>query len=255
MSGKLFIVGTPIGNLEDITLRAVRTLKEVSVIACENILRTRALLSHLEIHHKRIIEYSPANERNSAKGILNFLNQGLDVALVSDAGTPGISDPGMLAVQQAALNGIPIIPIPGVSALTTILSVAGIGSENIVFTGFLSKKEGQILKILRNAAKDDNLIVIFVSCHRIKKFLKMLKDLEISADIVVGKELTKTYEHIFRGNIDEIEAQIQESEKGEFVIAVKFHSDLPEKQLTITASKKEKRKRKILEQNSNLTKI
>ncbi|MGL4394171.1 MAG: 16S rRNA (cytidine(1402)-2'-O)-methyltransferase [Brevinema sp.] len=247
MSGRLYVIGTPIGNLEDITYRAVRTLNEVPIIACENALRTRKLLTHFEIQKKKIIECSPANERNSAKGIAQFLEQGMDVALVSDAGTPSVSDPGMFVVKTVSELGFEVIPIPGVSALTTIISVAGIGGENIVFTGFLSKKEGQIKKTLLQFADKNNVLVVFVSCHRIKKFLKTIKDLDESADIIVGKELTKTFETVYRGSVAEIEARLKEEEKGEFVVVVKFSNplsleDLPTNQIK---SKKEKRKQKL----------
>lgn len=244
MSGKLYIIGTPIGNLEDITLRAINTLEEVSIIACENIPRTKILLNHLGIS-KKLIECSPANEKNSSFGILNLLEQGFDVALVSDAGTPCVSDPGVVLVNTVAANNFPIIPIPGVSALTTILSVAGIGGENVVFTGFLSKKDTQLLKTLQQFADKNNVIVVFISCHRVKKFLKTLKDLSVSADIILGKELTKSYEHIYRGSIEEIDEQLTEDAcKGEFVAVLKFHAPfhLPEQEALF--SKKEKRRLK-----------
>ncbi|MGL4388353.1 MAG: 16S rRNA (cytidine(1402)-2'-O)-methyltransferase [Brevinema sp.] len=247
MSGRLYVVGTPIGNLEDITYRAVRILGEVPIIACENTSRTRKLLTHFEIQKKKIIECSPANERNSAKGIGQFLAQGVDVALVSDAGTPSISDPGMFAVKTVAELGFEVIAVPGVSALTTIISVAGIGGENIIFTGFLSKKEGQIQKTLIQFADKNNVLVVFVSCHRIKKFLKTLKDLDDSADIIVGKELTKSFETIYRGSISDIEGQLKEEEKGEFVVVIKFLNPLSLEKIPIkiVKSKKEKRKQKL----------
>lgn len=245
MGGRLYIVGTPIGNLEDITLRAVRTLKEVTVIACENRDRTRILLNHLGINNKKIIEYSPANEKNSALGIIRLLEQQEDVALVSDAGTPCVSDPGVVLVKQAGDLGFEVITIPGVSALTSILSVAGIGGENVVFTGFLSKKEGQIIKTLQQFATKENVLVIFVSCHRIKKFLKTLKNLSISADIVLGKELTKSYEKIYRGSLSEIDEALSDDEcKGEFVMVIKFRETFETPETTIPFSKKEKRRLK-----------
>lgn len=247
MSASLYIVGTPIGNLEDITLRAIRILKESPIIACENIPRTKILLSHLNIYSKRIIECSPANEKNSAKGIIQYLEQGLDVALVSDAGTPSVSDPGMLVVQLTAQAGFRVIPIPGVSALSTMLSIAGMGGENVIFTGFLSKKEGQILKTFKQFANKNNIFVVFVSCHRINKFIKMLKNLNISADISLGKELTKSYEHIFRGTAEEIDTLLLEKEKGEFVICIKFYEAIPDKQNLSVFSKKEKRRLKQLQ--------
>ncbi|MGL4561504.1 MAG: 16S rRNA (cytidine(1402)-2'-O)-methyltransferase [Brevinema sp.] len=247
MSGQLYVIGTPIGNLEDITYRAIRILNEVSVIACENSMRTRKLLTHFEIHKKKIIECSPANERNSAKGISQILEQGIDVALVSDAGTPSISDPGMIVVKTVAEMGFSVIPIPGVSALTTIMSVAGIGGENIIFTGFLSKKEGQLTKTLAQFANKNNVIVVFVSCHRIKKFLQTIKCLDNSADIIVGKELTKSFEKIYRGSVTEIEEQLKEEEKGEFVVVLKFLEPIILEQKNILSSKSKKKKQKYEE--------
>ncbi len=245
---RLYIVGTPIGNLDDITIRAVQTLKDVSVIACENIPRTKILLSHLGILNKKLIECSPANEKNSAQGIIQLLLQGQEVALVSDAGTPCVSDPGVLLVKLVSEQGFPVIPIPGVSALTTMLSVAGIGGENVIFTGFLSKKEGQLIKTLQQFADKNNVIVVFLPCRRVKKFLKTLKDLSIYADITLGRELTKTYETFYRGSIEDID--IDESEcRGEFVAVLRFLApfDLPQAEQGF--SKKEKRR---LKQQSKL---
>ncbi len=190
----LYVVGTPIGNLDDITVRAVRTLNEADVIACENIDRTRILLSRLGIPSKRLIECSPAGEKNSALGIIKLLEEGKSVALVSDAGTPCVSDPGVVAVRAVSDAGYEVVPIPGVSALTAILSVAGIGGENVVFTGFLPKKDSQLIKTLSRFADKNNVIVVFLPCRRVKKFLKTLKNLNVSADIVVGRELTKSFE-------------------------------------------------------------
>ena len=243
MSGQLYVIGTPIGNLEDITLRAIRTLKEVPVIACENIPRTKILLNHLGIQNKKLIECSPANEKNSALGIMKMLLQDQDVALVSDAGTPCVSDPGVVVVKTIAENGLRVTPIPGVSALTTILSAAGIGGENVVFTGFISKKEGQFIKTLQQFAHKNNVIVIFVSCHRVKKFLQILKDLQLSADTILGKELTKTYEKIYRGSVEEIDAALtEEACKGEFVAVLRIYEDFITPDKNAVVSKKEKRK-------------
>lgn len=247
MKAQLFVVGTPIGNLEDITLRAIRTLQEVPIIACENIPRTRTLLSYLGIKNKKLLECSPANEVNSAKGIINFLQQGQNIALVSDAGSPCISDPGLKVVHEASVAGYEVVPIPGPSALSTMLSVAGISGDIIIFLGFLSKKEAQIQKILVQYAKKNTIIVIFISCHRIKKFLKMLKDLQISAEISLGKELTKIYEHIYRGSPEEIEAQLSEKEKGEFVAVMKFDGEIILPETVQPFSKKEKRKLKNIQ--------
>lgn len=247
MGGCLYVVATPIGNLEDITFRAVKTLKTVSCIACENISRTRILLAHFDIKGKKLIECSPANEKNSAKGILGLLESGNDIALVSDAGTPCISDPGVAVVSLAAENGCKIIPIPGVSALTTLLSVSGMGGEAYIFLGFLPKKEGAILKILQKYASIDAVLVIYESGRRIKKLLNLLKSVNTNADVTVGKELTKLYETLYRGNVAELEEVFQDEEKGEFVLALRFQNTfvLPAKEQPF--SKKEKRREKLEE--------
>lgn len=245
--GQLYIVGTPIGNLDDITIRAIHTLKDVDIIACENIARTKILLKHLGIFNKKLIECSPANEKNSAQGIIQLLEQGKKLALVSDAGTPCVSDPGVRVVRLVSESGFPIIPIPGVSALTTILSISGIGGENIIFTGFLSKKDGQITKTLEQFADKNNVIVVFLPCRRVKNFLKILKEIPVYADIILGRELTKSFETLYRGDAVSIESSLTEEEcRGEFVAVVKFSQKFERQEQELVFSKKEKRRLKQL---------
>ncbi|MGL5721675.1 MAG: 16S rRNA (cytidine(1402)-2'-O)-methyltransferase [Brevinema sp.] len=241
----LYIIATPIGNLEDITLRAIRLLKEVDFIACENIPRTRALLSHLEIKNKRLLEYSPANEKNSAEGIVKLLLSGLNGALVSDAGTPCISDPGLALVSTAVAFGITVSPIPGASALTALSCVSGLSGEALIFLGFLPKKEGQALQIITRYASKSTVLVIYESGRRVKKLLNLLKSCGVYADVTLGKELTKIHEGFLRGGIEEVASQLEDEEKGEYVLAVRFHDNvgMPEKEQGF--SKKEKRRLKL----------
>ncbi len=218
MSGQLFVVATPIGNLEDITLRALHTLKEVDLIACENRNRHLKLLNYYEIK-KRLIEVSPANEKNSANGIVHLLEEGKKIALVSDAGVPAISDPGRFVIRTALDAGFDVIPIPGVSAFTTLASVSGLPNHRILFLGFLSKKPGKISRELSSFRDFDGMIVIFVSQYQIKKLLQIVNKIFENADIVVGREMTKINESFLRGKASEL-LEMDFPEKGEFSVGI-----------------------------------
>lgn len=218
MSGKLFIVGTPIGNLGDITLRALETLKSVDMIACENRDRHLKLLNHFEIK-KKLLEYSPANEVNSAKGIVKLLLEGKNIALVSDAGMPGISDPGMILVDSAYQNEIEVVVIPGVSALSALISMSGYRADAVLFLGFLSKKEGKIKKELRLYTDFEGIIVIYVSQYQIKKLLEMINIIYGNVEIIIGREITKVNEEWIKGKVLEIIEKGFE-EKGEFSLGI-----------------------------------
>ena len=218
MDGTLYIVTTPIGNLSDITLRALETLKAVDVIACENRDRHIKLLNHYEIK-KHLIEYSPANEVNSSKGIIRLLRDGKNIALVSDAGAPGVSDPGRVLASEAAKEGIKVVPIPGVSALTTILSVAGLSGKHIVFIGFLPKTSGKLTRELEQYKGSGSVVVLFESQYRIKKLLDYINNIYGNVEIIVGREMTKVNESFLRGQVSEVLA-MDFPEKGEFTLAV-----------------------------------
>lgn len=220
MKGTLFVVATPIGNLEDITYRAVRTLQEVDYIACENKDRHLKLLRHLEIKTPAL-EYSPANERNSAKGLLKLLCEGKSVALVSDAGVPAISDPGRILVAEAAAAGIEIVPIPGASALTTIASVSGFHTDRIVFLGFLSKKPGKIAKELNLLKAMDCCIVVFCSHFQFKKVMETAYKNLGNVEIIIGREMTKINEEYIRTTAEKA-LEMEITEKGEFTIAFNY---------------------------------
>jgi len=215
----LFVVATPIGNLEDITLRAVRVLKEVDVVAAENVLQTKKLLNKYEITTPltRLHQHSRSDQLQKLVG---RLERGEMVAYVSDAGTPGISDPGGQLVELASQAGIAVIPIPGPSAVTALLSVAGIPTDSFTFIGFLPKKKGRH-SLWQELAELETPIVIFESPHRITKTLGEIKTNLGNRKIIIGRELTKLYEEILRSSVDEaIDHFATHAPRGEFVIII-----------------------------------
>lgn len=214
----LYIIATPIGNLEDITLRACRILREVDIIVAEDTRQTKKLLSHLALH-KPLISLHKFSSDQSINHVLSLLQEGKNVAYVVDAGTPGISDPGAYLVQKALEAGISMVPIPGASALTTLLSVAGIPTDKFLFLGFLPRKKGR-KTIFKTIAASPYPVVFFESPHRIIKTLQELTNLA-EFYCIVGRELTKKFEHIYRGTIPEVITQItQDKVKGEFTVIV-----------------------------------
>jgi 16S rRNA (cytidine1402-2'-O)-methyltransferase len=220
---KIFIIGTPIGNLDDISARALKTLKEVDFILCEDTRVTRKLLNYYEIHTASI-SYHQHSKVKKIDYILELLNQGKNLALVSDAGTPGISDPGNKLIQEAIeLLGdqVKIIPIPGPSAVTTIASIAGCSMDRFIFLGFPPKKRKR-KKFFQEMINTKYPIIFYESCHRILKTLEELRRLDDSLQLVVGRELTKKFETIYRGKVDKVIENIKKDKiKGEFVIVVK----------------------------------
>lgn len=227
--GTLYIVPTPIGNLEDITLRALRVLKEVDLIAAEDTRHSKKLLNHFGISTK-LISYYREKEIERSKTIIADLQNGINVALISDAGTPGISDPGAVLVQAAHDHEIQIVPLPGPSAVTTALSAAGIPKSGFLFLGFLPNKKGQKRKIISSIKSSEYPVVFYESPHRIDGFLSECLDLLGDREIIWARELTKTYEDIKKARISEL-LQLTKGSKnrGEFVIII-----LPEKQQQAT---------------------
>jgi 16S rRNA (cytidine1402-2'-O)-methyltransferase len=212
---KLYIVATPIGNLKDISLRALEVLKEVDLILCEDTRKTKILLNHYQINIP-VESYHQHSNLKKVDYIVNLLKQGKNLALVSDSGTPGISDPGnklirILNTQYSQLNTI-IIPIPGPSAITAIASITGISMDKFVFMGFPPHKKGRHT-MFKEISESKYPVIIYESVHRIIKTLKFN-----DFDIVVGRELTKKFETIYRGKISEIINQIEP--RGEFVIVI-----------------------------------
>ncbi|MDP2757363.1 MAG: 16S rRNA (cytidine(1402)-2'-O)-methyltransferase [Desulfurivibrionaceae bacterium] len=220
-SGTLFVVATPIGNLEDITLRALRILREVDLIAAEDTRHTRKLLSHFDIHTP-LISYYKEKEASRAQEIVARLLSGAQVALVSDAGTPGISDPGGILVQSAKAHGITVVPVPGVSALAALLSVAGLTEPSHLFLGFLPAKGTERRKLLRGFKNDVHPLVFYESPRRILASLgDCLAELG-DRRAVIGRELTKVHEEIGSGELAQLLAgyKAKEAIKGEFVVLI-----------------------------------
>ncbi|MBI4592773.1 MAG: 16S rRNA (cytidine(1402)-2'-O)-methyltransferase [Candidatus Rokubacteria bacterium] len=195
MPGTLYVVATPIGNLEDISARALRALREVALVACEDTRRTRALLSHFDIHVPTV-SYYEHNKLARGPQILRQLAEGKSVALVTDAGTPGISDPGGLLVREARAAGIPVVPVPGPSAVVTALSAAGVPADRFVFDGFLPVKPGRRLNRLKALREMETTVVLYESPHRILAALEAIREVFGEAPIVVARELTKQFEEI-----------------------------------------------------------
>ena len=201
--GVLYVVATPIGNLEDVTLRALRVLREVDLIAAEDTRRTRRLLVAHGIG-RPMMSYYDAVERERAPRIVEKLVAGASVALVSDAGTPGIADPGYHLVRGALAAGVRVVPIPGVSSVTALVSVAGFSVERFVFEGFLPSRPGPRAERLRALASEGRAIVFLEAARRLGAFLGAAVEALGDRDAVIGRELTKLHEEILRGTLTEL---------------------------------------------------
>jgi 16S rRNA (cytidine1402-2'-O)-methyltransferase len=198
VSGSLFLVATPIGNLEDITFRAVRTLKEVDLIACEDTRHTRRLLDHYGID-KPTISYHDHNEHGRASSLVDRIVAGANVALVSDAGTPLINDPGYRLVTTAVSAGIRVIPIPGPSAIATALTASGLPTDSFYFGGFVPQKRAARRKLLESLGELDCALVFYEAPHRILETLEDLDHVYGAREVVLARELTKLHEEFIRG--------------------------------------------------------
>jgi 16S rRNA (cytidine1402-2'-O)-methyltransferase len=226
MSGILYIVATPIGNLEDITLRAIRILKEVDIIACEDTRVTRKLLHHYTIVTD-VIAYHQHTSDDRIEKIISQIMEGKNVAIVTDAGTPGVSDPGNILVAQAISRGIITLPIPGPSALASIVSIAGIDMQQFIFLGFPPHKKGRETYFKKVIALQIP-VIYYESPHRVIKNLEMLAKLSLESqlaekNIIIGRELTKMFEQVVRGNIKDVIQYFANNPtkiKGEFVVIV-----------------------------------
>ena len=219
MENKLFIVSTPIGNLKDITFRAIEILKEVSLIACEDTRVASILLNHYEIK-KELISLNAVNETHRIENILRKIESGDSCALISDAGTPGISDPGVRLISAAIERGIDVVPIPGPSALITALTISGLPTNSFVFEGFIPQKKGRQKK-LDQLSQEERTIVLYESTYRIEKLLNELNEHMPERLVVVCRELTKKFEETWRGTPSEILASFGEKvKKGEFVVVI-----------------------------------
>lgn len=218
--GKLYVVATPIGNLEDITLRALRILKEVNLIACEDTRHTKILLNHYNIKTPTI-SYHQHSRIKKVDELIRLMKEGKDIALVTDAGTPGISDPGVVLISYAIESKIDIVSIPGPSAFLAAASVSGLPLNNFLYLGFLPKKKGRktLLKNLKTKELKNKTIIFYESPYRIIKTLEELQEFLGDREVVVCRELTKKFEQTYRGRISEVLPQIKP--KGEFVVLVK----------------------------------
>ena len=217
----LYVVGTPIGNLGDITFRAVETFKSVDVIAAEDTRHTLQLLNHLEIK-KPLFSCRSQNESVAGQKIIKLLDEGQNVAYASDAGTPGVSDPGAVLAGLARAAGHTVVPIPGPSAFASLVSVAGAGGKTLIFEGFLSPKPGRRRSRLRELLSTGDAVVLYESPFRVVKLLTDIADIEADRRVVVGRELTKLHEEIVEGTAAEMRDEFAGRDKvlGEFAVFI-----------------------------------
>ncbi|MCX5776939.1 MAG: 16S rRNA (cytidine(1402)-2'-O)-methyltransferase [Candidatus Firestonebacteria bacterium] len=221
MSGIIYVIGTPIGNLEDLTFRAVRILKEVDIIAAEDTRTTGILLQHYNIE-KTLVSYNEHNKYAKGKHLVSLLLAGKNVAVVSDAGTPCISDAGSALVDEALRSGIKVVAVPGPSAVVSALSVSGMQADRYIFLGFLKKKPSKRRKELEACKHEDKVIVFYESPHRIIKALEDVRLVMGEAFISVNRELTKIFEETVRGTASEVISYFSSKKiLGEFCVVVK----------------------------------
>ena len=232
MSGKLYVIGTPIGNIKDITLRAIEVLSEIDVLICEDSRVTGKLLSKYEemgvLHNKpRLFAINEFNEFKSYLKAIEFVENGLKVGLVSDAGMPVISDPGYRVIREALDRKFEIQIIPGVTALTTAIPWSGVGGEIMVYAGFLPKTSGKALKILEEVKKmgvniGSGKLVLYVSPHRVTKDLNIIKQVLGNVRVVLIREMTKMFEERVEGSVEEMLERVGKGVKGEIVLVVEL---------------------------------
>ncbi|NKB81608.1 MAG: 16S rRNA (cytidine(1402)-2'-O)-methyltransferase [Nitrospirales bacterium] len=220
MNGTLYIVSTPIGNLEDLTFRALRILQEVSVIAAEDTRRTQKLCTHYGVR-TTLTSYHDFNKEQKTPILLNRLEEGFSIALVSDAGTPLISDPGYYLLTQALAHNLQVVPIPGPSAVLTAISASGLPTDTFSFHGFLPRKAMAKTQFLQNLAYERGTIILFETPHRVKKTLDAIYDIFRDRRIVLMRELTKSHEEIVRGTVAEVrETCLTRTFKGEITLVL-----------------------------------
>ena len=223
-TGVLYIVATPIGNLEDITLRAVRILKEADIIAAEDTRHTQKLLNKFDIHTP-LTSYHDHNKEDKAPVLVSRLLEGKNVALVSDAGTPGISDPGYFLINLAIDQKVPVVPIPGATAAIAALSVSGLATDRFVFEGFLPSKHTARLKRLEELTREERTLIFYEAPHRILQTLDDMHAVLGDRKAVLTRELTKVHEQVIRGSLSEVKKKLEEgSMKGEFTIIIQTSS-------------------------------
>ena len=220
MGGVLYIVATPIGNLEDITLRALRILKEVHLIAAEDTRHTRTLLDRYGIG-RPVTSYHEHNEKTKARALVERLKRGQSIALVSDAGTPLLSDPGYRLVREAIKAAIPVVPLPGPSAMTALLSVSGLATDRFVFEGFLPARRRERRERLGALREEKRTMVFYEAPHRLKESLGDLLEILGDREAAMGREITKIHEEFLRGRLSEMRTRVESEEpRGEITLAV-----------------------------------
>lgn len=225
--GLLYIVSTPIGNLQDITIRALDILKSVSVIACEDTRQTQKLLYKYDIS-KKMISYFHPRENQKVPLLLGYLRAGRDVALVSDAGTPGVSDPGYPLIKRAIEEGIRVIPIPGASAVTASLSAAGLPSHRFIFLGFPPPKKGATRKQLESLENETGTLIYYLPPRKLESFLSSIAEILGARQVVVAREMTKLHEEFLRGTAEElIEMLTEVQHKGEATVLIQGKTRKP----------------------------
>ena len=217
--GTLYVVGTPIGNLEDISLRAIRTLREAGLIAAEDTRRARTLLNRYEIDTPMVSYFEHSGPEKRARLLDTLKSQ--DVALISEAGMPGISDPGYDLIREALQEDVPVVPIPGPSALIGALVVSGLPTDSFVYIGFLPRKPGERRKALRALENEERTIVLYEAPHRLRASIQDILDILGDRQVAIARELTKIHEEVLRGNASEMLAHFQEIQpRGEFTLVV-----------------------------------
>lgn len=220
MPGTLYIVSTPMGNLEDITLRALRTLREVDLIAAEDTRHTKILLGKYNIR-KKLLSFHSYNKLWRKDGIIKLLKEGKAIALVSDAGTPGISDPGFSLIKSAIDEALPVTAIPGPTALITALVISGKPTGKFVFEGFLSNKSSKRRKRLEQLKDEERTVIIYESCHRIAKLVKDILDIMGDRELTLARELTKKFEEVKRDKASVLLEHLSKVKpRGEFVVVI-----------------------------------
>ena len=234
MKGTLYVVSTPIGNLEDITLRALRILKEVDLVAAEDTRHSLKLLNHYSIS-KPMISYWGEKEKLKAEETLNLLNSGQTIALITDAGTPGISDPGNVLIRKAIEDGIRVVSVPGPSAVIAALSISGFSTEAFLFKGFLPVKQTQRLKELGELKLEARTIVLYEAPHRLLDTLHDIHEVFNERRLAVVKEITKFYEEVFRGTASAVLKMLEFSKiAGEYVIVLEGRPE-EKREMTVDA--------------------
>lgn len=218
--GTLYVVATPIGNLQDITLRALDIIKKVDFVACEDTRQTLKLLNSFQLK-KKLISYFQPREKEKIPIILKKLDEGFDVALVSDAGTPGLSDPGFPLIREALKQGIRIVPIPGASALAAALPISGLPTHRFLFLGFPPLKKTAARKLLTSVKDEPGTLIFYIPVRKIESFLELIMEILGDRDVVIAREMTKIYEEFIRGRITDVLSRISTlTVKGEATLLI-----------------------------------